>query len=105
VTENVLMAAVKKGGDRQLLHERLRVLAQAAGDRLKDHGGANDLLSRIAKDPAFHLTAAELEAAADPSRFVGRAPEQVDEFLDAEIAPILASDRAAAEEAAEEVRV
>jgi adenylosuccinate lyase len=105
VTENVLMAAVKKGGDRQELHERLRVLAQATGDGMKEQGGPNDLLARIAADPAFHLSPAELDATADPARFVGRAPEQVDEFLEAEIGPILASDPAAAQAAAEEVTV
>jgi adenylosuccinate lyase len=104
-TENILMAAVRKGGDRQQLHERIRVVAQAAGDRLKDQGGDNDLLERIAADPAFGLSPAEIAAAADPARFVGRAPEQVDEFLLAEIDPILAADPKAAENAAEEVRV
>ncbi len=105
VTENVLMAAVKKGGDRQEMHERLRVLAQETGERMKEQGGPNDLLARIAADRAFHLSPAELDAAADPARFVGRAPEQVDEFLEAEIEPILASDPAAAQAAAEEVTV
>jgi len=80
-------------------------VAQAAGDRLKDQGGANDLLRRIAADPAFGLTPAEIAAASDPARFVGRAPEQVDEFLLAEIHPILAANPKAAEDAAEEVRV
>lgn len=105
VTENVLMIATRKGGDRQVLHERLRVLAQAAGDRLKEHGGANDLLGRIAADASFGLTPAELEAAADPARFIGRAPEQVDEFLAAEIDPILASDPESATQAAAEIRI
>ncbi len=105
-TENVLMAAAKKGGDRQALHERLRVLAQAAGDRLKAEGGENDLLLRIAGDPAFGLTPAEVIAASEPTRFIGRAPEQVDEFLETEIEPILATDpEAAAGETREEVRV
>jgi adenylosuccinate lyase len=104
-TENILMAAVRKGGDRQVLHEKIRLLSQAAGDRLKDEGGENDLLGRIGADPAFHLTPAEIAVASDPDRFVGRAPEQVDEFLAVEIDPILASDPAAAKAAAEEVRV
>lgn len=105
-TENVLMAAVKKGGDRQVLHEKLRVLAQAAGDRMKHEGGENDLLFRIAGEPAFALTPAEIAAASDPARFVGRAPEQVDEFLDTEIEPILRTDPSAASgETHEEVRV
>jgi adenylosuccinate lyase len=105
-TENILMAASKKGGDRQALHERIRVLAQAAGDRMKNEGGENDLLFRIAAEPAFGLTPAEIQAASDPARFVGRAPEQVDEFLETEIEPILATDpKAAAGETHEEVRV
>ena len=66
-TENVLMAAATKGGDRQELHERIRVYAQAAGDRLKAEGGENDLLDRIAADPAFRLTREEVAAAADPA--------------------------------------
>jgi adenylosuccinate lyase len=105
-TENILMAAAKKGGDRQALHERMRVLAQAAGDRMKQEGGENDLLFRIAADPAFGLTPAEVIAASEPARFIGRAPEQVDEFLETEIEPILATDpEAAGGETREEVRV
>jgi adenylosuccinate lyase len=104
-TENVLMAAVKKGGDRQALHEKIRVLAQAAGDRLKAEGGENDLLDRIAADPAFGLTRDEVGQAADPRLFVGRAPEQVEEFLAAEVDPLLAAHAAALGEAAVEVTV
>ncbi|MDL2718549.1 MAG: adenylosuccinate lyase [Acidobacteriota bacterium] len=105
-TENILMAASKKGGDRQALHERIRVLAQAAGDRMKQEGGDNDLLFRIAADPVIGLTPAEVIAASEPTRFIGRAPEQVDEFLDVEIEPILATDpEAAGGETREEVRV
>lgn len=104
-TENVLMAAAKKGGDRQALHERLRVLAQAAGDKLKREGGANPLLLEIASDAAFGLSPAEVHAASEPSLFVGRAPEQVDEFLAAEIDPILAANGDALAGAADEVRV
>jgi adenylosuccinate lyase len=104
-TENILMAAVRKGGDRQKLHERIRVSAQAAADRLKDLGGPNDLLDRIADDPGIGLTPAEIAAAADPARFIGRAPEQVDEFLAAEIDPILAENADALGGAAAEVRV
>ena len=104
-TENILMAAAKKGGDRQALHEKLRVLTQAAGDRMKAEGGENDLLFRIAGDPAFGLTPAEVIAASEPARFIGRAPEQVDEFLETEIEPILATDpEAAGGETREEVR-
>jgi adenylosuccinate lyase len=104
-TENILMAAVRKGGDRQKVHERIRVAAQAAGDRLKDLGGPNDLLDRIADDPVIGLTPAEIAAASDPARFIGRAPEQVDEFLAAEIDPILAENPDALGAAAVEVMV
>ncbi len=104
-TENVLMAAVRKGGDRQALHERIRVYAQAAGDRLKAEGGGNDLLARIAADPAFSLTPEEVAAAADPGLFVGRAPLQVEEFLAAEVDPLLAAHAAALTGAAVEVKV
>ncbi len=104
-TENILMAAVRKGGDRQKIHERIRLAAQAAGDRLKDLGGPNDLLDRIADDGSIGLTPAEIAAAADPARFVGRAPEQVDEFLAAEIDPILAENADVLGGAAAEVPV
>lgn len=104
-TENVLMASARKGGDRQALHERIRVLAQAAGDRLKAEGGANTLLLDIANDPAFGLSFAEVEGAADPRRFVGRAPEQVDAFLREEVDPILAAHPEALSAEGVEVRV
>jgi adenylosuccinate lyase len=104
-TENVLMAAVKKGGDRQALHERIRVCALAAGDRLKAEGGGNDLLERISADPAFILTPEEVAAAAAPGLFVGRAPLQVEEFLAAEVDPLLAAPGAALAGAAVEVKV
>lgn len=104
-TENVLMAAAKKGGDRQELHERIRLLTQAAGDRLKAEGGENDLLGRIAADPAFRLTREEVAAIADPRDFVGRAPEQVEEFLAAEVDPLLEGHAAALSGSAVEVKV
>ncbi len=104
-TENLLMTAAKKGGDRQALHERIRVLAQAAGDRLKAHGGENSLLADIAADPIFRLGADEIAAATDPALFVGRAPEQVDEFLAAEVEPILKASPVVSAGPAEEVRV
>ncbi len=103
-TENVLMAAAKKGGDRQGLHERIRLLTQAAGDRLKAEGGENDLLGRIAADPAFRLTREEVAAIADPRDFVGRAPEQVEEFLAAEVDPLLEGHAAALSGSAVEVK-
>ena len=88
-TENIMMDCVKRGGDRQELHERIRTHSMAAAQRVKQGDGVNDLLERIAGDPAFGVTLSELEAVLDPVRYVGRAPEQTEEFLREEIAPIL----------------
>lgn len=85
-TENILMAAVAAGGDRQELHERIRQHSQAAGAVIKNQGGRNDLLERLAADEAF--AAVDFDAVVDPSQFVGRAPEQVDEFLAEVVEPI-----------------
>ena len=85
-TENILMAAVAAGGDRQDLHERIRRHSQAAAAVVKGEGGRNDLLDRLAADPAFAQV--DLRAALDPARFVGRAPQQVDEFLAEVVEPI-----------------
>jgi adenylosuccinate lyase len=80
-TENILMHCVKAGGDRQLLHERIRVHSVAAAQKIKQEGGVNDLLARIAADPAFGVTGEELEALLCAERFTGRAKEQTEEFL------------------------
>ena len=88
-TENILMDAVKRGGDRQELHERIRTHSLAAGHRVKDEGKENDLLERIAADPAFGLTREEVMGHLDPSAYIGCCPEQVDAFLRDEIAPVL----------------
>ncbi|HET6883030.1 MAG TPA: adenylosuccinate lyase [Pirellulales bacterium] len=85
-TENILMAAVAHGGDRQELHERIRRHSLAAAAVVKQEGGANDLLDRLRADPAFAKV--DLAAALDRQRFIGRAPEQVDEFLAEIVAPI-----------------
>jgi len=85
-TENILMAAVAAGGDRQELHERIRRHSQAAAHVVKEQGGTNDLLERLAADEAF--AGVDLAAALDPSQFVGRAPEQVDEFIEGVVEPI-----------------
>jgi adenylosuccinate lyase len=85
-TENILMAAVARGGDRQDLHERLRRHSNAAGDAVKNEGAANDLLARLRTDPAF--AGVDLDAALQPAQFVGRAPSQVDEFLAEIVEPI-----------------
>ncbi len=88
-TENIMMEAVKKGGDRQELHERIRVHSMDAGKVVKVDGGKNDLLERIAADPAFGMTLEELESVMDPKNFVGRAPNQTEEFVTNFIQPIL----------------
>jgi adenylosuccinate lyase len=85
-TENILMAAVQAGGDRQDLHERIRVHSVAAAAEVKQHGRSNDLLARLAADPAF--AGVDLEGAVDPSTLTGRSAEQVDEFLAEVVAPI-----------------
>ena len=85
-TENLLMAAVSRGGDRQDLHERIRQHSQAAAAVVKEQGGKNDLLQRLAGDPGFK--GLDLGATLDPSQYVGRAPEQVDEFLQEYVQPI-----------------
>ena len=87
-TENLLMAAVAAGGDRQELHERIRRHSQAAAAVVKQEGGTNDLLERLAGDEAF--VGVDLGAALDPAAFVGRAPRQVDEFLAEVVDPIRA---------------
>lgn len=85
-TENLLMAAVASGGDRQHLHEVIRQHSQQAAAQVKQYGAENDLLERLAGDPAFAKV--DMGSALDPSKFVGRAPEQVDEFIAEVITPI-----------------
>ena len=87
-SEQILMAAVKAGGDRQALHEAIRGHSMAAATKLKEEGGECDLLDRLAQDPAFEAVAAQLETLTQPRDYVGRAPEQVTEFLAEVIAPI-----------------
>ena len=89
-TENIMMKSVKKGGNRQELHERLRTHSHAAAAKVKLEGGANDLIDRIAADDAFPLTREEIEAELDPSLYIGRSASQVDEFLENIVAPVLA---------------
>ena len=91
-TENILMEAVKRGGDRQALHERLRVHAMEAGRRIKEGGNTNDLLGRIAGDAAFGLDRQGLDSVLDLKAFIGRAPEQVETFIAEEVDPILEAD-------------
>lgn len=89
VTENIMMDAVKRGGNRQELHERIRQLSLEAGHTVKDLGLPNDLLDRIAGDPAFGLTREELNVHLDPRAYIGRCPEQVSEFLKGCVRPVL----------------
>ena len=90
-TENILMDAVKAGGDRQELHEAIRVHSMEAGKVVKVEGKPNDLLERIANDPVFHLTLEQLQSIMDPKNFIGRASEQTVEFFAQYIDPILPS--------------
>lgn len=88
-TENIIMECVRRGGDRQELHETIRKHAMAAATRVKEEGAENDLIDRLAKDPAIGLSAKDLSALLDVKRFIGRASEQVDEFLEHCVRPIL----------------
>lgn len=103
-TEQLIVRAVRAGGDRQVVHETIRKHSLEAARALKDGAEANDLLERLARDKAFGVKLKDLEGAIDPRRFVGRAPEQVDEFLRDVITPIFAGDIARSERA-EELRV
>ena len=92
-TENIMMDAVKAGGDRQELHERISVLSMEAGKHVKEEGKENNLLELIAADPAFNMTLEELQKSMEPSRYVGRAPRQVDNFLKNVVNPILEENK------------
>ena len=98
-SENILMDAVKRGGNRQELHEKIRVHSMEAARQVKEFGKPNDLLERIAQDPAFGLEAADLQKATDPALYVGRAPQQTENYLNKVIRPLLAANPAAAGEA------
>lgn len=86
-TENIMMSAVKRGGNRQDLHERIREHSMAAGKKIKEEGLENDLIDRIAKDPMFSMTREEILAHLEPSSYIGRCPEQVNDFLTLEVKP------------------
>ena len=92
-TENIMMDAVKAGGDRQELHERIRELSMEAGRNVKEKGLDNNLLELIAQDDAFNLSLEDLQKTMDPSKYVGRSPEQVEAFLKNVIAPILEENK------------
>lgn len=93
-TENIMMGAVQRGGNRQELHERLRVHSQAAARRVKEEGAANDLIDRICADEAFGLRREEIERVLQPERYTGRSAEQVEEYLTQVIRPLLDKNKA-----------
>ena len=88
-----MMDAVRAGGDRQELHERIRKLSMEAGRNVKEKGLDNNLLELIAKDPAFNLTLDELKETMDPAKYVGRAPIQVEAYLKEVIRPLLENNQ------------
>ena len=88
-----MMDAVKNGGNRQELHEKIRQLSMEAGKNVKVEGKDNNLLELIAADPSFNLTLEELEESMEPSKYVGRAPIQVDKFLAQVVNPVLEKNR------------
>ncbi len=92
-TENIMMDAVKAGGDRQELHESIRTLSMEAGRNVKEKGLENNLLELIAEDPTFPMNLEDLQATMDPSKYIGRSKEQVEEFMDEVINPILEKNK------------
>lgn len=88
-TENIMMEAVKRGGDRQEIHERIRTHSMDAGKKVKVDGEKNDLIERIAADPMFGLTLDELNSVLDPKNYIGRCPEQVTEFVENCVIPVI----------------
>jgi adenylosuccinate lyase len=102
-TEELIVRAVRAGGDRQVAHERIRQHSIEAARALKNGAPRNDMLDRLAQDPAFGVSVSDMESALDPSRFIGRSAEQVDEFLDL-IAPLIDSPHRT-DDVREEIRV
>ena len=100
-TENIMMDAVKAGGDRQELHEKIRRLSMEAGRSIKEEGKENDLLERIAADPAFKLPPEALKKTLEPKRYIGRSAEQVEEYLREVVTPVLKEYEAVLGEKAE----
>ena len=92
-TENIMMDAVKAGGDRQELHEKIRTLSMEAGRNVKEKGLDNNLLELIAADPAFNMSLDDLKKSMDPSKYTGRAKEQTEEFVNEVIKPILEENK------------
>jgi adenylosuccinate lyase len=101
-TEELIVRAVRAGGDRQEAHERIRQHSIEAARAMKDGAPRNDMLDRLSADSAFNVSVADMESALDPHRFVGRAPQQVDEFLADVVEPLLAGH---VDAASDEIRV
>jgi adenylosuccinate lyase len=104
-TENIMMACVKAGGDRQDMHEAVRIHSVAASERVKEEGVSSDLMDRIAADPCFAPVHGQLASLLDPAAYVGRAPEQVTEFLAEHIRPLLAANQDAIDDEQVTLRV
>ena len=92
-TENIMMDAVKKGGDRQALHEQIRKYSMQAGEQVKVYGKKNNLCDLIVADPMFMITKEELDKILVPENFTGRAPEQVVEFVENCVKPVLQANK------------
>ncbi|MBQ3335471.1 MAG: adenylosuccinate lyase [Eubacteriaceae bacterium] len=92
-TENIIMEGVKNGGDRQDLHEKIRVLSMGAGATVKQEGKPNDLMERIVADGSFGIKSEDIPAILNPERYIGRAPSQVDDFIHDEVMPVLEANR------------
>ena len=91
-TENIMMDVTKRGGDRQELHEKIRQYSMEAGAMVKKEGKENDLVERIANDPAFGMTKEMIEELLEPKNFVGRAPQQTEEFINEVVQPVLTAN-------------
>lgn len=100
-SENIMMSAVKKGGDRQELHEKIRTYAMQAGKKVKEEGLENDLIDRILNDPDFKISVEEMEAILKPESFTGRSEEQVTEFINGCVKPVLEKNSDILDETAE----
>jgi adenylosuccinate lyase len=92
-TENIMMDAVKNGGNRQELHEKIRTLSMEAGRHVKEEGRDNDLLDMIAADPDFNMSLDDLKASLKPENYVGRAPRQVEVYLRDVVRPVLDANK------------
>ena len=93
MTENIIMEGVKRGGDRQELHEKIRILSLKAGHNIKNEGKDNNLLELLAADEQIPFSLSELKSLAKPANYYGRAPEQVDEFIKEVVSPIIRKNR------------